>query len=101
LMLKTQQRVLSNPLQVRNSIDKLNPTLINIFKLYRHTNLYWERTLFFLRDLKIAKSKNLLTRQQSIAVNIALIIMFMNPFTFALILKHFHFKKLRAQLRRH
>jgi glycosyltransferase involved in cell wall biosynthesis len=99
LMLETKDRILLNPQQIQKSIDQLNPTFFNIFKLYRHTNFYWERTLFFLRDLNLAKSKNFLTRRQSITVNIALIVMMINPFSLILVSKHYYFKRLRIRLR--
>lgn len=99
LMQETRERLLSNVPQLEAPIQKLDPSVLNIFRLYWHSNSYWERTLFYLRDLHFAKSRNLLSKKQELSSQVALLIAFTNPFTYFLIIKHSYFKYLRSKMR--
>ncbi len=99
LMQETRDRLLDKLPQIDLSIQKLNPSVRSIFSIYRNNTFYWERTLFFLRDLLLANSKNLLNKKQKKAVVIASIITLSNPYTYILVIKHMYFKFLRAKIR--
>ncbi len=99
LIREKRERLLSNPTQVNLAIQNLNPTVMRIFDLYRKQDSYWERTLFYIRDLLIADSKKLLDKKQKKSLRISLIAVFFNPYTSILIFKHLYFKHLRAQIR--
>jgi hypothetical protein len=99
LMQETRDRLLDNLKRIDLSIQELNPSVRSIFSIYRNSTFYWERTLFFLRDLLLANSKNLLSKKQKKAVVTACIITLGNPYTYILVIKHVYFKILRAQMR--
>ena len=99
LIREKRERLLSNPTQVNSAIQNLNPTVKRIFDLYKKQDSYWERTLFYIRDLLIADSKKLLDKKQRRSLRISLIAIFFNPYTSILIFKHLYFKHLRGQKR--
>ena len=99
LMQETRDRLLDNLKRIDLSIQELNPSVRSIFSIYRNSTFYWERTLFFLRDLLLANSKNLLSKKQKKAVVTSCIITLGNPYTYILVIKHVYFKILRAQMR--
>ena len=81
LIREKRERLLSNPTQVNSAIQNLNPTVKRIFDLYKKQDSYWERTLFYIRDLLIADSKKLLDKKQRRSLRISLIAIFFNPYT--------------------
>ena len=71
-ILAARDKLLLHPTQFKSIIDSLDLTISNIFSMYRKQNNYWERTIFFLRDLLIAKRKGLLTSRQIATVRASL-----------------------------
>lgn len=100
LMLEARDKLLHAPMQLKSTIELLDPTITSVFSMYRKQNFYWERTLFFIRDLLIAKKMHLLNSRQKASTYAAFLIFLLNPFGVYLILKHAYYQNLRARVRK-
>lgn len=97
---EARDKLLRKPSVFKPTIDSLNPTIMSIFAMYRNYDNYWERTLFYLRDLLIARNLCLLNTRQTVSTYLASAISVLNPFAVLLIAKHLYYQRLRNTLRK-